>query len=226
MHKRLFFIIALIGMVAATGVAQNSNSSTTRPRTSGTPAATKAPAKGAADAGTPQTTPTPPASKAGNRAATRSEPSAKDVVAVFNTLIAGIEAADIGAVTGVYWNSPQLVLFNNNGSVTRGWEQMRKNREASYPKLKDVKLEVRDMRVQMLGRDGAVVNFLWTQSQTYDGTPESVTGRTTLVFRRIGTSWKAVHLHSSPDAPDQSRVLPSERTTPTPASTPAPKAAP
>ena len=103
---------------------------------------------------------------------------------------------------------------------------MRKNRESSYPKLKDVKLEVRDMRVQMLGRDGALVNFLWTQSQTYDGTPETVTGRTTLVFRRIGTSWKAVHLHSSPDSPDQSRVLPSERTTPTPTPTATPKATP
>jgi len=148
------------------------------------------------------------------------------VVTVFNSLIAAIEAANVGAVTDTYWNSPQLVLFNSNGSVTKGWEQMRKNREASYPKLKDVKLEVRDMRVQMLGRDGAVVNFLWTQSQTYDGTPESVTGRTTLVFRRIGTAWKAVHLHSSPDSPDQSRVLPSERTNPTPTPTPTPALTP
>jgi hypothetical protein len=155
-------------------------------------------------------------------AATKTEPSAKDVLATFHTLLDGIRNANVNVVTGVYWNSPQLVLFNNNGTVTKGWEQMRKNRESSYPNLKDVKLDVRDERVQMLGRDGAVVTCLWTQSQNYKDTPETATGRMTIVFRRIGTAWKAVHLHTSPDAPDPSRVLPSEQTTPTPT----PKATP
>ncbi|MDT4895209.1 MAG: L-asparaginase / beta-aspartyl-peptidase [Acidobacteriota bacterium] len=223
MLKRLFFIIALIGELGLMSFAQNANTSNaTRQRTSS--AAPKTPARNVEEAGTPQATPTPtPRTTTGRRAAgSKTEPSAKDIIAIVNALKAGIEATNVDAVTGVYWNSPQLVLFNNNGSVTKGWEQMRKNRESSYPKLKDVKLEMRDLRVQMLGRDGAVANFLWTQSQTYDGTPETVTGRTTLVFRRIGNSWKAVHLHSSPDSPDQSRVLPSERTTPTPT----PKATP
>ncbi len=222
MLKRLFFIITLTGALAAVSLAQNSNSSTTtRPRTSN-PAVS--PARIVEEPLPTQATPTPtPRTTAGRRAAgSKTEPSAKDIIAIVNALKAGIEAANVDAVTGIYWNSPQLVLFNNNGSVTKSWEQMRKNRESSYPKLKDVKLDMRDLRVQMLGRDGAVANFLWTQSQTYDGTPETVTGRTTLVFRRIGNSWKAVHLHSSPDSPDQSRVLPSERTTPTPT----PKATP
>jgi len=223
MLKRSFFIILLMGALAGLSLAQNANSSTaTRQRTS--TATPKTPAQSVEEAGTPQADPTPtPRTTTGRRAgSSKSDPSAKDITAIVNALKAGIEAANVDAVTGAYWNSPQLVLFNNNGSVTKGWEQMRKNRESSYPKLKDVKLEMRDLRVQMLGRDGAVANFLWTQSQTYDGTPESVTGRTTLVFRRIGNSWKAVHLHSSPDSPDQSRVLPSERTTPTPT----PKATP
>jgi ketosteroid isomerase-like protein len=222
MLKRLFFIIALTGALAAVSFAQNADTSnSTRQRTSS--ATPNTPARNIEEAGTPQATPTPtPRTTKAQRAGSKTEPSAKDIIAIVNELKAGIEAANVDAVTGVYWNSPQLVLFNNNGSVTKTWEQMRKNRESSYPKLKDVKLEMRDLRVQMLGRDGAVANFLWTQSQTYDGTPETVTGRTTLVFRRIGNSWKAVHLHSSPDAPDQSRVLPSERTTPTPT----PKATP
>ena len=225
MLKKSFLVVAIICMLAIAAFAQNANSSsTTRKRTSTPPSTTKAPAKSVEEAGTAQTEPTPAPRTTPRRPGSKSEPSSKDVVAAFKALVAGIEASNVAAVTDVYWNSPQLVLFNNNGSVTRGWEQMRKNRESSYPKLKDVKLEVRDMRVQMLGRDGAVVSFLWTQSQTYDGTPETVTGRTTLVFRRVGTAWKAVHLHSSPDSPDQSRVLPSERTTTTPA--PTPKATP
>jgi ketosteroid isomerase-like protein len=134
-------------------------------------------------------------------------------VAAFDSLIAGIEKADVDLVTNTYWNSPQLILFNNNGTVTRGWEQMRKNRESSYPNLKDVKLTVRDRRVLMLGRDAALVTCLWTQTQTYKGTPETASGRMTLVFQRINGLWKAVHLHTSPDAPDPSRLPASEQTT-------------
>ena len=87
----------------------------------------------------------------------------------FNSLLNGIRRTDVKAVTNVYWNSPRLVLFNNNGTVTKGWDQMSKNRESSYRDVKDVKLDVRDVVITMLGRDGAVVSALWTQSQTYKG---------------------------------------------------------
>ena len=70
-----------------------------------------------------------------------------------------------------------------------------------------------ERRVQMMGRDGAVVTCLWTQSQTYRGTPETASGRMTLVFRRTGSAWKAVHLHTSTDAPDPQRIPQSEQTT-------------
>ncbi len=96
--------------------------------------------------------------------------------------------------------------------MTKGWQQVRKNRESSYPEIKDVKLDVRDVSVTMLGRDGATVTCLWTQSQNYKGTPESVSGRMTLVFKRVGTAWKAIHLHSSPDNPNPA-VISAVRTT-------------
>jgi ketosteroid isomerase-like protein len=222
MLKRLFFIITLTSALAAVSFAQNTNSSTTtRPRTS--TAQPKTSTQNVEEAGTAQAEPTPRTTAAGRRAAgSRTNPTSKDVLAAFNALLDGIRKADVEIVTGIYWNSPQLVLFNNNGTVTRGWEQMRKNRESSYPNMKDVKLDARDVRVQMLGRDGAVVSCLWTQSQTYKDTPETATGRMTIVFRHIGTAWKAVHLHTSPDAPDPSRLMPSEQTTPTPAATPKP----
>jgi ketosteroid isomerase-like protein len=228
MLKRSFTVVALTCAVSAYGFAQNSNSSAaTRKRTSTAPAkTTKAAAEGVGESSAQQTEETPPARTPTRTAGSKTAPTAKDVLAAFNALLEGIRGAHVNAVTGVYWNSPQLVLFNNNGSVTRGWEQMRVNRESSYPNMKDVKLDVRDVRVQMLGRDGAVVTCLWTQSQTYKGTPETATGRMTLVFRRIGTTWKAVHLHTSPDSPDQSRVLPSEQATPTPTPSSTPKVRP
>lgn len=137
---------------------------------------------------------------------------AKAVRAAFDRIVEGIRKSDVEMVTGVYQNSANTLYFNNNGSVTRGWEQDKQNRASRYPDVTEVKLDVRDVRVEMLGTSGAVVTCLWTQTQEFKGTPESASGRMTIVFRKIGTAWKAVHLHTSPDRPDASRpVFPSER---------------
>src|SRR6185369_13517019 len=163
---------------------------------------TKAPATKPAPSPTPATRPratepTPATKPATTATAPQSDSDA--VLAAFNKLRAGITHANVNEVTSVYWNSPRLNLFNYNGTVTKGWEQMRKNRESSYPEIKDVKLDVHDVNVTMLGRDAALVTCVWTQSQDYKGTPETASGRMTLVFRKLGTAWKAIHLHSSPD---------------------------
>jgi ketosteroid isomerase-like protein len=219
MLKTLSLAIALALALCAESTAQNSNTSSTK--SAGTRTSTTNTAQG-----TPATETATRTRRAGASQGSGGKDAATEgVLAAFDDLIEGIRRADVNAVTSVYWNSPQLSLFNYNGTVTRGWEQMRKNRESSYPELKDVKIEIRDRRVQMLGRDGAVVTCLWTQSQTYHGTPETASGRMTLVFRRVGTTWKAIHLHTSPDAPDPARVPPSEQTTeaPPPAPKPSPK---
>ena len=226
MLKKILLVTALIvlGLPVYTS-AQNSNSSpTVRPRTT-SPAGqnTNRSTTDPEPTETPRSAITAPAKKAATapaaakpKPATPQDPASQSVRSAFNALINGIEKSDVNAITGAYWNDPRLILFNNNGTVTKGWDQMRKNRESSIKDVKDVKLEVRDVSITMLGRDGAVVNALWTQSQDYKGQPETATGRMTLVFRRIGNTWKAIHLHTSPDRPDPSRVLPSEQTaTPT-----------
>lgn len=228
MLKKSSLVIFLSCWLAVAGFAQNSNApkTTTRTRTATKSTATKSSNIEEQGAAQPQEDKSNQTDARTRRPRTSkqtgsSDPTAKGVLAAFEELLNGIRKADVDAVTAVYWNSPQLVLFNNNGTVTKGWEQMRKNRQNSYPDLKDVKLDVRDVRVQMLGRDGAVVLCLWTQTQTFRGNTETATGRMTLVFRRVGTAWKAVHLHTSPDAPDPSRVMPSEQT-PAPAPKPSP----
>ncbi|MCU1267143.1 MAG: hypothetical protein JWM21_3461 [Acidobacteria bacterium] len=215
--KRLAISITLLLTFAVLALAQNTNSSPAptkvRPRTT-TAKATASPTP------KPTTTAKPATTAASDKP--KPAPTAGDSVqAAFNKILDGIRRSNVNLVTSGYLNSPALVLFNYNGSVTKGWDQMRKNRESSYPDIKDVKLDVRDVHVQMLGRDGAVITCLWTQTQTYKGAPDTATGRMTLVFKRAGTEWKAVHLHTSPDRPDPSRVPASEQTA-TPAATPAP----
>jgi len=220
--KILVGTIMVLATASPAALAQNANSSQTmRPRTAApaTNANKSTDPQKSTDVQQPTTTQATPSRTVVKPRVATEAPGSQAVIAAFNALIDGIRNADVKAVSNVYWNSPRLTLFNNNGTVTKGWEQMRRNRESSYKDLKDVKLDVRDLSITMLGRDGAVVSCLWTQSQTYKGTPETATGRMTLVFRRLGKDWKAIHLHTSPDRPDPSRVLPSEQS---PTATPSP----
>lgn len=136
----------------------------------------------------------------------------KAVRNAFDGLIKAIENSNVDGATNTYWNSPDLLFFNHNGTVTRGWDQNRKNREATFPRIKNVKLDKSDVRVKMLGNDAALVTFLWKQTRDYDDKSETASGRTTLVYQKIGKEWKVVHLHSSPDnAPADRPIFPSER---------------
>jgi Ketosteroid isomerase homolog len=141
----------------------------------------------------------------------RPEPK-KEIEEAFNRLIDGIRQSDAKKVMSVYHNSPDILFFNNNGSVTRGWETMRQNRESLYARTKNVALEPTGVRIEMLGKDAAYLTCKWSQTQEFDGKLESASGRMTLVFRLIGKEWKVVHLHTSPDNPPPTRpVFPSER---------------
>ncbi|MGI8654435.1 MAG: YybH family protein [Pyrinomonadaceae bacterium] len=241
MLKRFFITATLCAVLALSCFAQATQTTptqTTRTRTTTTTApATTAPQQTPPRARTasPQVTPTPirtpttntrvRTAEAPHRAATsqavatnqditgaRGEMGVREVTIAFDALVQGIERADVNAVTSAYWNSPQLVLFNYNGTTTKTWEQLQKNRASSYPLMKDVRLDIRDRRVQMLAPNAALVTCLWKQSQTFRGTPETVSGRMTLVYRRVGNVWKIFHLHTSPDTLDPSRVPASEQT--------------
>jgi hypothetical protein len=201
--KRLFVAALVLISCAGFASAQNSNSSTTDPNIS--------PTTRERQVAPPRPTPTPrtvtktpatdpkPSATPRSGAADQVSPSGT-VLAAFNSLLDGIRHADVKAATNAYQNTPRLLLFNYNGTVTKGWDQLKVNREASYPQMKDVKLDVRDVRVTMLSPTSAFITCQWTQSMTFNGAPGTDSGRMTIVFRKIGKDWKAVHLHTSPDS--------------------------
>lgn len=148
----------------------------------------------------------------GAAAAAKADP-AKDVRAAFDRLMDGIREANATKVMSAYDKSARTLFFNNNGSVTLGWDNMKSNRESSYAKTKNVTLDVEGVRVEILGPSAAYVSCTWTQQQVYDEKLESASGRMSLIFKKVGSDWKVVHLHTSPNNPDASRpVFPSERT--------------
>jgi ketosteroid isomerase-like protein len=141
----------------------------------------------------------------------------KPVHDAFDRIVEGIKESNAEKAMSVYENTPRILFFNNNGSVTQGWEEMKKLRQESYAKAKNVDLEITGLRIEMLAPTAAYLTCKWKQSQETDGKLETASGRITLVFRKIGKEWKAVHLHTSPDNPPPTRpVLPSERPSPTP----------
>lgn len=140
---------------------------------------------------------------------------AKGVRAAFDRLVEGIKQSDAEKVMSVYDKSDRILFFNNNGSATIGWNEMKTQRESAYANTKNVTLDITGLRVEMLGTNSAYVSCKWKQSQEYDGKLENASGRMTVVFKLIGKDWKAVHLHTSPDSPAPARpVFPSERETP------------
>ena len=149
------------------------------------------------------------------KAATAKPDPAKGVREAFDRMTEGIRQVDANKLMSVYDNNDRTLFFNNNGSVTMGWAQMKKNRDERFAKIKNVTLEPTGVRVEMLSPTSAYVSFKWKQTQETDGKLESASGRTTLVFKLIGKDWKVVHLHSSPDnVPVDRPLFDSEREVP------------
>jgi ketosteroid isomerase-like protein len=136
----------------------------------------------------------------------------KAVRAIFDRLIEGIKQADAAKVMSVYENSARTLFFNNNGSATIGWENMKAVRENLYSKTTNVTIETTGLRIEMLSATSAYVSCKWIQKQEYEEKVENASGRMTLVFKLIGKDWKIVHAHTSPDTtkPDKT-YLESER---------------
>lgn len=145
---------------------------------------------------------------------TKTDPAAA-VRAAFDRLIEGLKQVDADKVMAAYDKSDRTLIFNNNGTATIGWENIKANVTSSYEKISNVTIEVTGLRVEMLGKSNAYVSCKWSQRQEYEGKLENASGRMTLIYKLVGKEWKIVHRHTSPDNPGPGRpVMSSERVPP------------
>ena len=148
----------------------------------------------------------------GQKTAVGKTDPAKGVRDTLDRLVEGIKQVDVDKVMSTYEKSDRLLIFNNNGSATIGWETVKSNVTSSYAKVSNVTLDITGLRVEMLGKTAAYVSCKWKQTQENNSVVENSAGRMSLVFKLIGKDWKIVHRHTSPDRPDATRpVFPSER---------------
>src|SRR5437763_16068259 len=83
----------------------------------------------------------------GQKAAAQKSDPTKPVHDAFDRLIDGIKTADAEKVMSVYENTPRILFFNNNGSVTQGWDSMKALREQSTAKTKNVSIDITGLRI-------------------------------------------------------------------------------
>lgn len=144
-------------------------------------------------------------------AAAKSDP-AKGVREAFDRLVDGIKTVDVDKVMSTYEKNERLLIFNNNGTATNSWDNIKSNVTATFGHVSNVTLDITGLRIEMLGKTAAFVTCKWKQTQEYDGKLENASGRMSLVFKLVGKDWKIAHRHTSPDKPDSTRPLfPSER---------------
>ncbi len=143
--------------------------------------------------------------------AVRADP-AQGVHDAFDRFVEGIKQVNADKVMSSYAKSNDLLVFNNNGTATKGWENINDNTRQIYAKLSNVSLDITGLTIRMLGASAAYVTCKWKQSQENVGKLENASCRWTLVYQLIGKEWKIVHRHTSPDNPDATRpIFPSER---------------
>jgi beta-aspartyl-peptidase (threonine type) len=102
---------------------------------------------------------------------------------------------DLEAFMAGYWNSPDLTFFSG-AHESQGWQAALDRYKKSYQGAGHEmgKLEFRNLQIEMLGVDSAVVRGEFHLTMSDGKTPH---GLFTLVFRKFPEGWKIVHDHSS-----------------------------
>src|SRR6266849_4557624 len=102
---------------------------------------------------------------------------------------------DLEAFMSGYWNSPELTFFSG-AHESKGWQAALDRYQKSYQSAGHEmgKLEFRNLRIEMLGPEAALVRGEFHLTMSDGKTPH---GLFTVVFRKFPEGWKIVHDHSA-----------------------------
>jgi ketosteroid isomerase-like protein len=102
---------------------------------------------------------------------------------------------DLEGFMAGYWNSSQLTFFSG-GKENDGWQATMERYLATYasPGHEMGQLDFSNLRIEVLGQQGAFVRGTWKLILNNGKTPH---GLFTLIFRKFPDGWKIVHDHTS-----------------------------
>ena len=111
-------------------------------------------------------------------------------------LLERLDAMDLEALGGMLDDEVQGV-----DEIARRWMRGRPAIERYFAQLKDTVSDVRsrmsDVQEDAWG-DAGLVTFVLDQTYTLDGQQQTISAPTSIVFRRRGSDWKIVLIHTVP----------------------------
>jgi len=118
----------------------------------------------------------------------------KAVQKVLDDQVAAWNKGDLEGFMAGYWKSDELTFFSGK-DVTKGWnatlERYKKRYQSEGKEMG--KLTFSELKIEMLGEDGALVRGHWKVVTS----KETLQGLFTVIFKKTGDGWKIVHDHTS-----------------------------
>lgn len=104
---------------------------------------------------------------------------------------------DIDGFMETYWPSEDLT-FCSSGKITRGWQATRDRYRSNYQTREKMgQLDFSDLEITLLADDAAMVLGSWRLTFAADTNQPPISGKYTLVLKRIENQWRIIHDHTS-----------------------------
>jgi uncharacterized protein (TIGR02246 family) len=125
----------------------------------------------------------------------------KEIEDFFRNMRQAFNSRDIKAYRAHFWTDKRFVHFDSSGRIDQGWGAYEEFLDQEFRYMEVLKLELRDLQVQVLGDEFATAWGLWKLQQIdAGGREQAAVGRATFTLFRSGSDWKIVNQHFSPGA--------------------------
>ena len=115
----------------------------------------------------------------------------------------GMSRKDIEQVMSCFWNSPDLILVIYDGTVFRGFDNVRKAVEQMFAQNESLSLVIDEVSHIRQGESVFAVGTATYEMKTKEGDSQRITERWTDVRRKVDGRWVYVMDHAHALVPDQ-----------------------
>ena len=115
----------------------------------------------------------------------------------------GMSQKDIEQVMSCFWNSPDLIFVNFDGTVFRGFDKVRKAVEQLFTQSESLSLAIDEVSHIRQGESVFAVGTATYEMKTKEGISQRITERWTDVRRKVDGRWVYVMDHAHALVPDQ-----------------------
>src|SRR5262245_31191171 len=115
---------------------------------------------------------------------------------------AAANRGDVTAYVEMYTRNPDLIVIND-GEITRGWDRLRDDANATLGSEGSYKISVGTIDVMNLGGTRAIAMYPFVLTVTSGQGPVQLRGAMTLVLEKSAQGWKIIHDHTSTAPEDE-----------------------